>query len=329
MTNYDIEAHYQEVLNHLKPNGLNTVDFLGLNIDDNGKIEFKIYYPPKYQMTSTSADNEIENFIIKNNMYRLTCETYSPKGSRHYIVLKNKSSKKIAQLLDVISQSYPWFSNYTNQIMRISEMTVINPERVDKTSEVNKRKSENHSAVHMIGFKRPFYSGESVINIEWLTRKYSSEDEYSLDYLYDDQYYLSFLMSTGDELIGNLCQDANNWFSKEIESEKLHIWLFASDYYEKSNCKHKIYFKCTDRLDTKYILSKIYSWINAENRLRCNIFRISNWLDKFYDDVDSFIEEHKELTLYGFALGLHGNKRTVNLYFIQNSKNSVMNVTSK
>lgn len=318
MTSYNtIETHYQEVINHLKPNGLNSVDFLGLNIDEKEKIEFKIYYPPKKRVTAKSAENEIEKYIISNNMYKLTCETYSPQGSRRYIVLKNKSKEKISTLLEVISQHYPWFSNYTNQIMGISEMMVTDLSNVDNSNNPVKSNLATSSAVHMIGFKRSLSNNESAINIEWLTRKVLSDDKNSSKYLYDDQYFLSFLQSVDDESICSLCRDAYKSFSKEIESEELHVWLFASDFYEKSKSKHKVYLKCTDKTDEKIIFSKIYSWINAENSLRCNSFGIENRLDTFYDDIDLFIEKHSELTLYGFALGLCGDKKMVNLYFIQ------------
>lgn len=328
---YDVETLYQETLNSQNPNNaLDSFDFIGLNFSDKGQIEFKLYDSPKHQSCSLIPDNQIEAFIHKKDMYRLTCEAHSLKGSRRYIVLKNKSVDNIKQLLNNISQSYSWFKRYTDQIVSISKMKTVMDDTSINVAISCRDSMDDYSAIHMIGFKA-FSSGENAVNVEWLTRKTISKDCYSENYSYDDQYYLTFLSSMGDASVQSLCRDAISMFSSEIEKEKLHVWLFAVDYYEKSNPNYKLYFKCNQWSDLKFILSHLYKWVSkSQIKRKLPVLEIcdENATDidekQYLDRIDAFINCHKELNLYGFALGICDSseqwnlvKRTINLYFTQ------------
>lgn len=316
----EVESLYKETLHKLSTGvNLTSVDFLGLNFDKRGQIEFKIYSPPIYQSKVSSSSCQIEKYIYSNNMYRLTCVAHSLRGSRHYIVLKNKSKGNVKRLLNAVGYSCSWFGQYINQILSISEMATISGCHTNnsETGRSSQTLADGYSSIHMIGFKT-FSSGDSAVNIEWLTRKMSCEDSYSSDYSYDDKYYLSFLVSMDDSTIRTLCKEANDLFFQEIENDELHIWLFASDYYKNSNCRFKLYFKCTEKTNPDSILSKLFFWTNCKSYYLCNSLDESNAYDQRCCEIESFIHTHESLKLYGFALGMSSIEKSINLYFTQN-----------
>lgn len=271
------------------------IDFIGLNIMQNGSIEFKIYPAPNDDVNIKSEKSGIEKFLLKNNLWRCKCFAYSLSGERSYISIKNKSNENMVKLFEKLSNHYSFMGKYIDEIKKISLMNVSDDSK------------QCFSSLHMIG-EKSIINDRHIVNIEWITRKMPNPNYPSFGYKYDDMYYFNYLDSLKIKSISYLCNFVRNYLFNYIANGKLHIWLAATDYYSSEKKKYKIYFKIDKNED--FNLGKLeLLFINKE----------------IFDELNSFCLKHNNLYLYGFALGCDTeNNWSINCYFIRNEQNRLI-----
>lgn len=266
------------------------IDFIGLNISQNGDIEFKIYPIPDNNVNINFEKSGVEKFLLHNDLCRCKCFAYSLFGERSYVAIKNKSKESIEKLFEELSNRYSYTNKNIDEIKKISLMNVSDDSE------------QCFSSLHMIGEKSTM-SDNNILNIEWITRKMPDPNNPNFDYKYDDVYYLNYLDSLNIKLLSCLCNFVRNYFFDYITNGKLHVWLVAVDYYSNEEKKYKIYLKC----DSDFKMS-----------FDCIISKVIFDKEELSKQIDEFFTIHNELYLYGFAIGIDYYKNfSLNFYLAE------------
>lgn len=288
-----INELYQKTLNKYSCKfSKEDIDFIGLNISQNGGIEFKIYPIPDDNINTGSAKSGIEKFLLHNDLCRCKCFAYSLFGERSYVAIKNKDKENIEKLFEELSNRYSYINKNIAEIKKISLM------KVSDDSE------QCFSSLHMIG-EKSIMNDTDVINIEWITRKMPNPNNPGLDYKYDDVYYLTYLESLDIKLLSSLCKCVRNYLFDYIENGNLHIWLVAIDYFSNGEKKYKFYFKFDS---------------HTSNNIKDTLFKMSSNIHDKMEEFYQFLSFHNDFSLYGFAIGIDSNfDKSFNYYIINNN----------
>lgn len=265
------------------------IDFIGLNISQNGDIEFKIYPIPDDNIYKDSAKSSVEKFLLHNNLCRCKCFAYSLFGERSYVAIKDKSKENIEKLFEELSNHHSYINKNIDEIKKISLMKVSDD-------------SEHcFSSLHMIG-EKSMKKDNNILNVEWITRKMSDPNNPGFDYKYDNMYYLNYLDSLNIKSFSCLCDFVRNYLLNDIVNGKLHVWLVAVDYILNEKKKYKIYFKCDS--EYKFPLDHIILNIVSDKK-------------ELPNQINEFLNIHNELSVYGFAIGIDfDNSISLNCYLI-------------
>ena len=172
-----------------------------------------------------------------------------------------------------------------NELKEISSAFSLNPSR------------NHYGSLHMIGLKNG--KNGNILNFEWLLRRGMDDFDPAKYELLDELTIESTLASIN--LIGSDFCCIKDTLKVLIERNKIQLWLHAIDY--STNIKYKLYFKV---LDNGFLTQELE-----------NIFPS---LKKQLLQLAVFENEHRDLILYGFAIGISLDNDfkdiTINKYYI-------------
>ena len=287
-----LENMYQNTLKDHFPDSerrihsISNIDFWGLNVSESSPApyESKIYYQAEEAITLEPTDHDLIRFAFIQNIIRCLCRIKGTRLSRGYIALKNRSAQNMNLLFQVLQDNSSYIQSDILQYPQLFSF-------LDCTATVKT------PLLHMIGVKS-FAGLANIFNLEWMLRDVSGNKQ-----KYDDMYYFSYIKGISIPEFSKLIDFAQSHWERKIKSSLLHLWLMAIDYFPNGDKKFKLYFKgcycqCLSKLQ-----DALYDFCPK------GISRIRT--------ISQFLSNHKELTLYGFALCLSSTgERSINYYFI-------------
>ena len=267
-----------------------TIDFMGINFDLSTKsFSMKTYYMPSddFENTATKVHNAVIEYAIQKGICRFVWDVRDETSVRNYFAVVHRCRENMVKLFRETARAYPFITKYKDEIVKLSQYDIRST-----------FSTPNVSPAYILGFKDR--SGDSVVNIEWVTRKCPDPDDIGYEYYYDDSYFLNFIKSTQiDELVR-----LSDKIAGLIKCSKadIHLWFFAADY-AKETVKYKIYVKgegCKRLLMSDLLVDLLDVQVDEAST-------------KY---AKEFCDTHSELYLHGFALCLDiSNHWSINCYY--------------
>lgn len=267
-----------------------TVDFIGFNFNlSSNKYELKEYaFPISCLENTPQTNNFIINYANSRNMVRFfwTARGFNSDNSqRYYICLMNRNNNNVLDLLNQLGSEYPVIKNNFTEIIKLSNMKICEDTLFQ------------YSSFYLLAFKDSERFSSNTVGIEWLTRKCPDSDDIGFNYSYDDAYFSNYL----EEIQINDFLKINDKL-KPFVGVDLHYWFFAIDY-SGTKKKYKIYLK-GDRF------SKLLPGIDVMKVL------FPETKQRIIQEMDCFIQAHKDLVFYGIALCVDTEENwSINYYF--------------
>ena len=257
------------------------IDYVGINIDENNNLKYKIYYFD-YCKSNNNIDkysNYLLNKLINNQLVNESGPVDDNGLGRFRCDLKIKgvNDKEMIEIIDILSEETFLSKNNIDEIIKLSQMKVLD---IPNTK---------YAALYYLGF---IIEDDIIkaLKLHFMTR---TEQKYQASY--NNEYYKEYLRKLNIKEINNLLDK-----SKSILLDKTgNLYLIGVDYYQNDIKKYKVYFHFD-----YYKVRDIIKYIN--NRT------IQNELSK----IDEFVEEigHLKFCILAFCIDTN-NKFSLNLYF--------------
>lgn len=263
------------------------VDYVGINIDTQKNVKYKIYY---YEKCNSNKELDIKTpQIIKELKQKdlisvdIPVDDNNSKISRYELSIKAIEDEKILELIKILSKHTNLVKNNLNEILNLSKM------------EVFPNSNKHYASLYFLGL---IQEDEQITatKFHFMTRR-----EINYKTVYDNNYYLEYLKTINKEEMDILIKLA----TKMLENKIGNLHLMGVDYFTNKSNKYKIYFKLNNKniQDIKNIIQNF------------QIENIRNILQEL-EEIEKFLIKIKSLKFSIIAICYDKqNGFSINLYF--------------
>lgn len=281
----------EKILEIKRNNDEKNVDCIGINLNQNGEIKYKIYYlnEPKSSFKEKSNDNFMsilkeweETKMIKKPMM---IDDNNSGINRMEINLPLNDDIKVKYLIDKLCEITDLAKENKDEIIKFSKMKVL--EDV----------SFSMAALYYLGFI------EKNNEIDALKIHYATRKEKNYKTLYDDKYFIDYMKKINIKELNN----AITYVEKLLESSLGHLQLVGADYFKNGLKKYKVYLK---------VENQNFENINSEIKKFDFVKKdaIATEIDKCKDFILNLTDAKLFLTYVAICYD-EKNKNSINLYF--------------
>lgn len=272
-------------LDHIiNTNKFNSVDYVGINIENSPYIKYKIYYVDTHAMNN--AESMPFKSLIKKELVSFVCPVDDNNNldiDRYDLKLKERSNIPINVMLQEFSNVSTAIKNNLSEIYEIAKMKVIEEENFD------------YASLYFVGVLLKNKQIEAM-KFHFMTRRQTLHEN-----VYDNNYYIDYLHQLDIYCFNTVLKIGQDI----IESELGNLHLIGVDYFEDSTKKYKIYIK-----NTLCTVNQL-----ADQLGKYSIKNIQSIIDTL-KEVKLFFNDYPTLYFDGLSLCCDTNDIfSVNLYF--------------